>query len=418
MSSWSAELLRLSSTDQTSARLCSTSLSSSNAHSPTTAAPSAQWRCNGSSILHLAGNAPNPSSLFSPKAKLTTPPQKAIANLRAFATQSTNYNLLPLTRRAAVLILLFADRRGDLRVVLTIRSAGLKNYAGQAALPGGKADTLQETPFMTARREAFEEIGLPIRDERLPPGYMVEHLTELPANLAMTELGVRPCVAYLKTPPPSPQNENPDAARDLLPKLDAKEVAAVFTAPFANFLRERDIDEETRGAVPGEWYKGSWHSWHESAWRMHQFFVPVTPATVFLANTKPRRRERKAAPETTATTTTSSQTSSTAKPLQNKTLPGKPSQSTLTPPLPKTFYTIAGDALSQPRYRVFGMTARILVDAARVAYGAEPDFEHNSHFGDEEMIARLLRIGRLSPVRRDGEVLTREVMMEAKRARI
>lgn len=73
------------------------------------------------------------------------------------------------------------------------------------------------------------------------------------------------------------------------------------------------------------------------------------------------------------------------------------------------------DALAQPRYRVFGMTARILVDAARVAYGVEPAFEHNSHFGDEDMIERLMRIGRLGAEKKQGEVLTRDVMMKAKR---
>jgi hypothetical protein len=105
-------------------------------------------------------------------------------------------------------------------------------------------------------------------DHALPPGYTVEHLTELPANLAMTELGVRPCVAYLKTPAPSPRNMNPDASRDILPKIQLEEVAAVFTAPFQNFLHEKDLDEDVREKVPGEWYRGSWHSWHESAWRM------------------------------------------------------------------------------------------------------------------------------------------------------
>ena len=53
------------------------------------------------------------------------------------------------------------------------------------------------------------------------------------------------------------------------------------------------------------------------------------------------------------------------------------------------------------------------MDAARVAYGEEPQFEHNSHFGDEEMIGRLLKIGRLSEERRKGEVLTKEVLREA-----
>lgn len=310
-----------------------------------------------------------------------------------------------------MLILLYADRGGDLRVVLTIRSAGLKNYAGQAALPGGKADTLQETPFQTARREAFEEIGLPLSDQKLPTGYEIEHLTELPANLAMTELGVRPCVAYLKTPPPSPLNQSPNAARDLLPTLDAKEVAAVFTAPFFNFLREQDLDAEQRQTVSGQWYKGSWHSWHESAWRMHQFSVPVTPTTVFLAKPEVARSSEEQSPAPAA--------QQTPKPtLPQSPAAGKPRQATIQPPLPRSFYTIAGDALQQPRYRVFGMTARIMVDCARVAYGEEPEFEHNSHFGDEDMIERLIKIGRLTPVKREGEMLTRDVMIKAANAKI
>lgn len=247
-------------------------------------------------------------------------------------------------------------------------------------------------------------------DNRLPPGYTVEHLTELPANLAMTELGVRPCVAYLKAPAPSAQNEDPDSARDILPKLDAREVAAVFTAPFYNFLQDKDIDEETRNTVEGEWYKGSWHSWHESAWRMHQFFVPVSPSTVFLANYRRRKAEAEATPDASEDITSS-------KTVRSKGASGK-SSSSLQPPLPRSFYSIAGDALAQPRYRVFGMTARILVDCARVAYGQEPVYEHNSHFGDEDMIDGLLAIGRLSPIKKDGDILTKEVMREANKAKI
>ena len=65
------------------------------------------------------------------------------------------------------------------------------------------------------------------------------------------------------------------------------------------------------------------------------------------------------------------------------------------------------------RYRVFGMTARMLVDVARVAYAEEPEFEHNSHFGDEDMIARLRKIGRLSAERRPTDELTKEDMQRA-----
>ncbi|OQO00346.1 hypothetical protein B0A48_13693 [Cryoendolithus antarcticus] len=349
-------------------------------------------------------------------AALSPASKRAIANLRAFATPPTSYYKCPLTRRAAVLILLFADRRGDLRVVLTIRSSGLKNYAGQAALPGGKADTLQETPWLTARREAFEEIGLPMRDENFPPGYTVEHLTELPCNLAMTELGVRPCVAYLHAPAASAGNRTPDAARDLLPKLDAKEVAAVFTAPFHNFLREEDEDPEQR-KVEGEWYKGSWHSWNEKAWRMHNFSVPVTSTTAFLA----KRPESYTDPRPTTPNPVVKPSASASAPSPAAFTPAKAGLqkgSSLEPPLPRTFYRTSGDALAQPRYRVFGMTARILVDAARVAYGEEPQFEHNSHFGDEEMIERLLKIGRLGEKKKEGEVLTKEVMSQAREVKM
>lgn len=65
------------------------------------------------------------------------------------------------------------------------------------------------------------------------------------------------------------------------------------------------------------------------------------------------------------------------------------------------------------RYRVFGMTARMLVDVARVAYAEEPEFEHNSHFGDERLIAQLRKMGRLSPLRKSGDILTREDMEKA-----
>ena len=275
--------------------------------------------------------------------------------------------------------------------------------AGQAALPGGKADTLQESPWQTARREAFEEIGLPMSEDKLPPGYTVEHLAELPTNLAMTELGVRPCVAFLKTPAPSPRNQTPDAARDFLPKLDAKEVAAVFTAPFHNFLSEKDEDPAQR-EVEGDWYKGSWHTWNDSAWRMHNFSVPVSSSTSFIA----KRPESYADPRPSS----GSDTNSNKKPGAGQ---GK---SGMQPALPRSFYRVSGDALAQPRYRVFGMTARILVDAARVAYGEEPQFEHNSHFGDEEMIEKLIRIGRLSEEKREGEMLTKDVMKRAKDAKI
>lgn len=324
--------------------------------------------------------------------------QQAIARLRAYKPPPlTAYHGLPLTRKAAVLILLFPDKRGDLRVVLTMRASTLSSYAGHAALPGGKADTLEETPFQTARREAWEEVGLPMDDKGLPKGFKVEHLCEMPTNLAKTELGVRPCVAFLSTGNEASNDSNgpslpsQSVEESLIPRLDAKEVAAVFSAPFHSFLLEADEHSENAGqdvgveaaGFPAQWYRGSWTDWHESRWRMHNFYVPIKGQRV----TKPREKPKKRSEEDSDGA-------------------GKTKAS------PEAAGSVIDEA---ERYRVFGMTARILVDAARVAYAQEPQFEHNSHFGDEEMIQRLVKIGRMGPVRKKGEELTRDVLRKAAR---
>ncbi|KAJ9315290.1 hypothetical protein DTO271D3_4457 [Paecilomyces variotii] len=309
-------------------------------------------------------------------APLSPASEAAIARLRSYVAPKTNYYDVPLSRRAAVLVLLYADQNGDLRVVLTIRAKTLSSYAGQAALPGGRADSLEETPWQTARREAHEEIGLPDIDQRLPAPFRVEHLCELPANLARTELVVRPCVALLHSYDET-TGKNADPEVSLIPRLDAREVAAVFTAPFHNFLMLRDEHRVVDGsqAPPGkpeDWYKGAWVDWHESEWRMHHFFVPISEKSV----TKPRARSR-------------DQNLAVSK-LEEQEKSGQLN-----------------------RYRVWGMTARILVDVARLAYDQEPEFEHNSHFGDEEMIAKLRKMGRLSSDRKPGDELTRETMQKA-----
>ncbi|KAK1140531.1 8-oxo-dGTP diphosphatase [Aspergillus melleus] len=311
--------------------------------------------------------------------RLNPASQKAIDRLRSYQPPATSYDLVPLSRRAAVLLLLYADSKGDLRVVLTMRAKTLSSYAGQAALPGGKADSVEETPFQTARREAHEEIGLADIGQALPHPFSVEHLCEFPASLARTELVVRPCVALLHSYDET-TNSNADPEVSLIPKLDAREVAAVFTAPFSNFLSTRDEEEWVVGdrssdrVKPEDWYQGAWTEWHQSNWRMHQFFVPIMPEAVV----KPRARTR------------SEHLKTAFSELEEK--------------------ERAGEVV---RYRVWGMTARLVVDVARVAYDREPAFEHNSHLGDEEMIARLRRIGRLSPIRRPGDVLTREDMEKA-----
>lgn len=259
----------------------------------------------------------------------------------------------------------------------------------------GKSDTLSESPWDTARREAYEEIGLPMDDEKLR-GFKVEHLCELPSNLAKTELGVRPCVAFLcpstLSSSTTPLSSTDDASVEdkLIPRLDPKEVAAVFTAPFHHFLKKEWSGDGPapvqKNGKPEKWYRGSWTDWHESRWRMHNFYIPRPPPTPSSLLKNPSRSTPPASPE----------------PAAHRTLPDGDD------PRPEPN---ALDDLTT--FRVFGMTARILVDAARVAYGEEPEFEHNSHWGDEEMIGRLLKMGRLNEKRTKGEVLTKDVLKQA-----
>lgn len=65
----------------------------------------------------------------------------------------------PELRQAAVLIPVFRDPEGALRVVLILRAPG-GIHGDQLAFPGGVAEPHDETPFHTALRESEEEIGL------------------------------------------------------------------------------------------------------------------------------------------------------------------------------------------------------------------------------------------------------------------
>ncbi|KAI8965308.1 NUDIX hydrolase domain-like protein [Daldinia sp. FL1419] len=298
----------------------------------------------------------------------------AIACLRAYKPPPfPTWDHLPVSRRAAVLILLFADRRGDLRVVITMRATSLRNFSGHAAFPGGKADSLSESPYQIARREAWEEIGLPMDDTKIPKPFRIEPLCYLPCSLAKTEMAVRPCVAFLHADD-IPGKPKAMVDESMIPRLDAKEVAAVFSGPFHNFLKAKDEPHEGEAIPPGDWYDGYWHHWHGKPWRVHNFHVPVNNQKVI----RPKVRDG--------------------------------GQAVLADELEE-------EEDSVQRFLVWGLTARMLVDAARIAYKEEPEFEHNSHYGDEEIIAMLDEAGRL-PEKKGREVGQEAIKDEVKDAKM
>jgi 8-oxo-dGTP pyrophosphatase MutT (NUDIX family) len=92
-------------------------------------------------------------------------------------------------RPAAVLVPIV--ERNEPMVLLTRRTAHLKDHAGQISFPGGKIDAGDASPAAAAIREAEEEIGL---DPRLvtPVGYLDLYMTTLGFRIVPTLARVAP----------------------------------------------------------------------------------------------------------------------------------------------------------------------------------------------------------------------------------
>jgi 8-oxo-dGTP pyrophosphatase MutT (NUDIX family) len=63
-------------------------------------------------------------------------------------------------RTAAVLLPVFRDAEGELRIVLVVRADDGGQHGGQLGLPGGKPEPGDADLLATALREAEEEVGL------------------------------------------------------------------------------------------------------------------------------------------------------------------------------------------------------------------------------------------------------------------
>ena len=124
-------------------------------------------------------------------------------------------DFLATVRTAAVLVGL-VERPEGLTLLLTQRTAGLRDHAGQVALPGGKMDPDDANPAHTALREANEEIGLPPEN--------VEVLGYLEPYLTRTGFRIVPVVARIKPP------------FEIV--LNPAEVVDAFETPFAFLMSE------------------------------------------------------------------------------------------------------------------------------------------------------------------------------------
>ena len=124
---------------------------------------------------------------------------------------------------AAVLVGLVA-RASCWQVMLTRRTDDLRHHAGQVSFPGGRIEAGDADPIAAALREAQEEIGLPARQAE-PLGYLDPYDT-------ITGFHVYPVVARI--------------APDYAPRLDPREVAAVFEVPLDYLMDAANVREVAR----------------------------------------------------------------------------------------------------------------------------------------------------------------------------
>lgn len=63
----------------------------------------------------------------------------------------------------SAVLMIFFDKGNQTHLVYIRRTKGMNLHSGQMAFPGGKIDPEDETSYTTAVREAFEEIGVDVR---------------------------------------------------------------------------------------------------------------------------------------------------------------------------------------------------------------------------------------------------------------
>lgn len=134
---------------------------------------------------------------------------------------------------AAVLIPIVLRESGP-TILLTQRTAHLRDHAGQVSFPGGRCEPDDASPVATALREAQEEVGL-------DPA-QVEVIGQLPVYSTGTGFSVTPVVG-LVTPPLNLKLDDFEVAEAFEPPLD-------FLLDVANHQRHQI---EIRGALREYW---------------------------------------------------------------------------------------------------------------------------------------------------------------------
>jgi len=152
---------------------------------------------------------------------------------------------------AAVLVPL-VRRNAGLSVMLTRRTAHLRDHAGQISFPGGRSEPADRGPVATALRETEEEVGLERRH--------IDVVGEMPHYLTITGYDVTPVVALVSTP--------------FALRPDSSEVAEVFEVPLEFLMTpaHHQRHEFTWEGGPRRFLSMPWQARGRDG-REHEYFI-------------------------------------------------------------------------------------------------------------------------------------------------
>ena len=109
-----------------------------------------------------------------------------------FDLNNDHQNITHKSLREAAVLVAVQMIEDTPHIILTKRTAALKQHPGQVAFPGGKVDAEDADAMSAALREAEEEIGL-------PPG-QVEVLGCLAPHITITGFRITPVLGFVEKP--------------------------------------------------------------------------------------------------------------------------------------------------------------------------------------------------------------------------
>lgn len=366
---------------------------------------------------------------------------------------TTPWYTIPLSRRSAVLMLLFEVENRDkpagkeLHILFTVRSAHLRSFPGQVALPGGKLDLeldgsnishieadlwenvdpalsndterrLSESASFSAwsiaLREAYEEVGLfgefinedtksilmnPVGGgrnvtESEKPGFLnenpllsVEKLCELPPFVSRNGLGVVPCIAFAR----SKKRGHFLKYSEICPELNFDEVQSVFSIPLDYFLSKHTSDGvELYNAYP----RSAWGNTGVD-WIMHSFNHNALPyPNIRNGDSKGRVTIDDLLAEASAPQVQPGELTQVGQKLRSR---ESLLQESGPEPDPASFHqnVVASVDLLPP---IWGLTGHICIDCARVGLDRDPtEFDFVADVGQDSLVGQLIKEGMFNP---------------------